>query len=344
MSPIFTALLVPFVIAMFLAVTMGGSGTAPSFSAAFGANMLRPDLIPGLFGIFVFLGAIIAGKEVALTLGKEILPPERMTLMLTSIILLAVGLSLLIANLIGIPQSTSQSTVFALSAPAVYFNTLKTHKLFLEIIPTWFVLPIIAFVLMFIIGKFVYKPLKERNIVKFEELTTHPFLRWAVIISCCYVAFSIGANNVANASGPIASMIVNEMHLSAIGDKFLLVMLVSTLIIAPCFGIGSSIFGYKLVKTAGKEVIEFGPLAATVISFLTASLLLAASVTKGIPTSLVQLNMAAIIALSVLKVGWRKTFTNKTAIKFWLVWIIAPLFAFLLTLALTALADKFMWL
>lgn len=31
--------LVPFIIAMFLAINMGGSGTAPSFSAAYGANI-----------------------------------------------------------------------------------------------------------------------------------------------------------------------------------------------------------------------------------------------------------------------------------------------------------------
>ncbi len=32
-SPMFSHLLIPFIIAMVLAVTMGGSGTAPAFSA-----------------------------------------------------------------------------------------------------------------------------------------------------------------------------------------------------------------------------------------------------------------------------------------------------------------------
>ena len=62
LSPTFSWMLVPLLVAMFLALNMGGSGTAPSFSAAFGARLLRKDLIPGLFGTFVFLGAIIAGK------------------------------------------------------------------------------------------------------------------------------------------------------------------------------------------------------------------------------------------------------------------------------------------
>jgi len=38
-SPLFSQLLIPFIIAMFLAITMGGSGTGPSFSAAYGANV-----------------------------------------------------------------------------------------------------------------------------------------------------------------------------------------------------------------------------------------------------------------------------------------------------------------
>jgi len=39
-------LLIPFFVAMFLAINMGGSGTTPSFSAAYGANIVRKDLIP----------------------------------------------------------------------------------------------------------------------------------------------------------------------------------------------------------------------------------------------------------------------------------------------------------
>ena len=46
---------------------------------------------------------------------------------------------------------------------------------------------------------------------------------------------------------------------------------------APCFGIGSSIFGSRVIQTTGKEIIEFGPMGATLLSIVTASLLLFAS-------------------------------------------------------------------
>lgn len=48
---------------MFLAINMRGSGTAPSFSAAFGANLIRKNLISGLFGLFVFIGVLITDNN-----------------------------------------------------------------------------------------------------------------------------------------------------------------------------------------------------------------------------------------------------------------------------------------
>ena len=339
LSPIFSLLLIPFLAAMFLAINMGGSGTSPSFSTAYGANLVRKDLIPGLFGIFVFLGAIVAGKKVALTIGKGILPGEQMDFVLTSIIIFAVSISLFIANLLKVPQSTSQATVFALVGPAIYFNVLQTDKLFFEIIPTWFILPVISFLFALFFGKIILYQ-KKRKITKFETIETHPSLRSIVIASSCYVAFAIGANNVANAAGPIASMVLQELDISSTNDNFLLVIILSTLIIAPCFGIGSSILGYRVVQTTGKEIAELGPIGATLISIITATLLLFASTTKGLPTSLVQLNTGAIIGLGIAKIGWKKIFKLSSVKKLFSIWIIAPLIAFALSLFLTLLADK----
>ncbi|MEZ5082250.1 MAG: inorganic phosphate transporter [Bacteroidales bacterium] len=128
-SPLFNHLLIPFIIAMLLAITMGGSGTAPAFSAAFGANVIRKSLIPGLFGIMVFLGAIIAGKGTASTMGQDLLSADLMTFVVVSIVLFSVAVALLIANLFGIPQSTSQASVLSLTAVAIYFNDLYSDKL-----------------------------------------------------------------------------------------------------------------------------------------------------------------------------------------------------------------------
>jgi sulfate permease len=341
-SPLFSHLLIPFIIAMFLALTMGGSGTGPSFSAAYGANVVRKSLIPGLFGIMVFLGAIIAGKGTATTIGKGLLAPQMMSFTLVSIILFSVAISLLIADLAGIPQSTSQATVLSVVAPALYFNDLNTHKLFLEILPTWFILPVIAFFISFFLGKYIYRPMRKKGYTmpRAQNANMKPVLNGLILIMSMYVAFSIGANNVANAAGPIATMTANELNIS-IDKNFTLIMILSTLIVAPSFGIGSSVFGHKIVQNTGKEIVLFGKFEAVIIAFVSASLLLLASVTKGIPSSLVQLNVAAILGIGVAKLGAKNIFRKTEVRKFFLMWIIAPAIAFLLSLLLTFLADRF---
>ena len=339
----FIILLIPFLVAMFLAINMGGSGTSPSFSAAYGSNIIRKDLIPGLFGLFVLIGALIAGRKVVLTISGGILPTETMNFTLTTIILLSVSLTLLIANLLRIPQSTSQATIFALIGVATYLNVLQTNKLLFQIIPTWFILPIISLIITLFVGKFIYNPIKRRGIFRFDKISKYSLLKSTVILTSCYVAFAIGSNNVANVAGPITSMTLNKLNIetNVNNENFLLILILSILIVAPCFGIGSSILGRKTIHTTGKEIIPFGPLGAVLISIVTATLLLFASVIKGIPTSLVQVNTAAIVGLGISKVGWRKILISNNSIKrLLIVWIIAPLLALSLSFLLTATADK----
>jgi phosphate/sulfate permease len=154
-----------------------------------------------------------------------------------------------------------------------------------------------------------------------------------------YVAFSIGANNVANASGPIASMTANELNIS-VDKNFTLIMILSTLLIAPNFAIGSSIFGNKILNNTGKEIVLFGKFEAAIIAFVSASLLLIASITKGIPTSLVQLNVAAILGIGVAKLGPKNIFKKTEVKRFFLIWLISPGVAFTLSMLFTWLAER----
>jgi phosphate/sulfate permease len=334
MSNIFNVLTIPFLLAMFLAVTMGASGTAPAFSAAYGANVLKKSIIPGLFGIMVLAGALLAGKEVSLTLGDNLLDSTFFTPLTTSIILLSIGLSILFATLLGVPQSTSQSTVLSISGAASALGSLNTDTLFFEIIPMWIVLPIVAFVIMLVLAKYVL-PFLRKSLIKKNSVSfvNHKVFKVLLILSSLYVAFSIGANNVANAAAPIAALTANEIGHESISN-FLPIIILSVLIVAPCFAIGSSLFGHKVTKPSGKGIIEVNPMNATIIAFIVASLLIFASVVKGIPTSLVQLNAAGFIALSISKKGAKETFRNKTVKRFFTIWAVAPIFAFALTYAL----------
>lgn len=339
MSELLHPITIPFLLAMFLAINMGASGTSPSFSAAYGANVIKKAIIPGLFGIMVLAGAIIAGEKVTLTLGKGLLDQHFFTPINTSIILLVVSLSLFFANLLGVPQSTSQSTVLSIAGAALALDHLNTQKLFYEIIPTWFILPIIAFALMYVLIKWIFPTLRDKVFSDdYSHLAEHKFLKALLILSSLYVAFSIGSNNVANAAAPIASLTANEMNFDNFSSSIPIIIL-STLVVAPCFAIGSSLMGHKVTETTGKEIVKVSPFYATVISFIVATLLLLASLTKGIPTSLVQLNGGAFIALSVYKNGFKETFANKTVQRFFSVWAVAPVFSFIVTYVLVKMLN-----
>jgi sulfate permease len=67
---------------------------------------------------------------------------------------------------------------------------------------------------------------------------------------------------------------------------------------------------------------------------------LLASVVKGIPTSLVQLNVAAILGVGVAKLGTRNIFKKTEVRKFFLMWLIAPVISLALSFLLVFLADK----
>ena len=337
-SPMFSVLLIPFLAAMFLAINMGASGTAPSFSAAYGANLIRRERIAGVFGIFVLAGALIAGKKVAMTISRGILPEDVMGLTLTTIVLVSVALSLLMANLLKVPQSTSQATIAALVGPAVYYDILKAHRLLFEVIPTWLILPVVSFLLTLAIGKLIYTPLNKRMTSGFSRVAGHPFLKIAVLAASCYVAFAIGSNNVANAAGPIVAMAMKSMGTTTEATA-LMIMIFATLLVAPCFAIGSSIMGSRVVETTGREIVEFGPLGAVLVAVVTATLLLVASVSRGIPTSLVQMNTASIMALGVTKEGWRFVASRTSVRKLLVVWIVSPLLALGISFGLTALAE-----
>jgi phosphate/sulfate permease len=336
----FHHVLIPLLAAVFLAINMGGTSISPAFSAAYGANVIKRSMIPGLFGIMVFLGAMVAGKATSLTIGQDLIKPDLMNWVLVTIVLGSVGITLFIANILGIPQSNVQTTVFAISAPAAYFHQFNSHKVFLEIVPTWFIAPLLSFSICFLFGKFIYTPIRKKGYLTYGQLSQHPAVKTIIVIMSLYVAFSIGANNVANAVGPIAAMMSHELTLPFDGNGFSIIMVLTTLVVAPNFAIGASILGGKGLQNTGKGIFLFGPFEAIIISFVTASLLLITSVTRGIPTSLVQLNAGAILGIGVARLGAKNIFRKTSVNKFFIVWAIAPIIAFLLSLALTYLIDK----
>jgi sulfate permease len=314
---LFTILII---LSIFWAINMGASGVAPSFCSSYGAKFIKRKEIILLFTLFVILGAIIFGHNVVTTISGGIVPAHFIGKKVAVIILLAASVSLFIANLLKIPQSTSWITVFSLIAVGTFFGAIN-YKKFYILIPAWIILPALSYFLSISVYKYIYPP-RNKNFILYEKFfANEKKLKTLTILTNCYVAFAIGANNVANVVGPLKAAKVFE---SSVFGLF---------ISSPLFGLGALLFGKGNLSSFGCDLVPLGLVTSAVVSLITATLLIVASV-LGIPQSLVQLNAASIFAVSHIKNGFSQTTSNATTKKTVYVWIITPLLSFALTFIL----------
>ncbi|MEK6715055.1 MAG: inorganic phosphate transporter [Candidatus Omnitrophota bacterium] len=305
-------LILVIAITIFFAMNMGASGIAPTFSAAYGGKLVNRKLAALLFGIFVCLGAISLGRGVVKTISQGILPQSFMNFDVALVILLSATASLFLANLLGIPESTSMVTVGAITGAGLYFKHLQLRT-FLWLIPLWVLFPVISFLLTYFIYRMIYPP-RDKNLWLYEKiLSQEKALRVLALIISCYGAFAVGTNNVANALGPLVGAKIIDMNLGLF-------------LIAPFFGLGALFFGKRNIETFGKEVVPLGTITASLVSLVTGSLLVVAS-SLGAPFPYVQLTALSIFAISCIKNGHRVTLSHHITRRTMMVWTLTPLLA-----------------
>jgi sulfate permease len=304
------------ILSAFFAMNMGGSGMSPAFAAPYGAGVINRKRAAFLFGLFVFFGAFIAGGRVVNTISRGIVPQDFINTKVTLAILLSATLSLLIANILRVAVSTSSVTVFSLISVGLYFRQLYISTL-IRIFCFWLILPVLAYSLAHLLGKLVLPLEKEPWISKHKR-----FLKLFVVAAGCYVAFSIGSNNVANAVGPlVGSGVVGK------GLGFLL--------IAPFFGFGGLVFR-KVLDTVGKEITPLGILAAAINGIVIGTLLLLSSA-FGMPEPMVMLDASSVIGIGSADSGHKFIATHKVVRKILSMWIISPLISSVVTYLLLML-------
>jgi len=307
---------------VFFALNMGGSGIAPSFAATYGAKLISHEKAAILFGFFVILGAFALGSRVAKTLSSGFFAKQFYTPEVALIILASAAISLFAANLLKVPQSTSWVTVTATLGAAFHFNSFNWLTT-AWMIGLWFALPAIGFALTFLFFKAIYPP-RAANFWFYEKVHSwKDRIHYIALALSCYVAFAIGANNVANAVGPL------------IGAN-LITPILGFVLISPLFGLGGWLIKDRTMKTIGKEIVPLGLITSSLVSFVTATLLIVASL-LGFPQSLVQLNALAIMAVGTIKHEHVLAAGEKAVQKTFAVWLVAPLVSGLLSFLLLSL-------
>ena len=293
-------------VAVFVGFNIGGSSTGVAFGPAVGSRLVRKTTAATLFLGFGFLGAWTVGRNVIDTMSSSIVPAVQFTPVASVIVLFFTGASLLISNLYGVPASTSMTAVGAIVGLGLASGTLNQALMFV-IVSAWIVAPLLCLAIGVVVGRYVY-PYLDRYVafttfnlhfVQFDRSGTvpRPYVNpnaspqdavgsILVVIIACYMAFSAGASNAANAVAPL------------VGEGGSLTVNQGVLLAVFAFGLGSFTIARRTLETVGDEITELPILASLIVSIVGATVITILSY-LGIPASLAVSTTSTIIGL-----GW----------------------------------------
>jgi PiT family inorganic phosphate transporter len=296
--------LVGLFVAVFVGFNIGGSSTGVAFGPAVGSNTLSKVVAAALMTVFALLGGWTVGREVIDTLGSDIVTTT-FTLEISIGVLFFIGLALFLSNVAGVPASTSMTAVGAMAGLGLARGTLNWAEMG-QIVVWWLVSPILAFWVSAVIGRYYYPRLvewfavtqTEGSLVALDRSGTLPTLELGpnttqrelvgtslVIGIGCYMAFSAGASNVANAVAPLVgsgSIGINEAILLGGG----------------AIGLGAFTIARRTMDTVGNDLTDLPLLAALVVAAVSSTIVTGLSAI-GIPASFV-----IIATMSIVGLGW----------------------------------------
>jgi PiT family inorganic phosphate transporter len=229
--------------------SIGANDAANSLGAAVGSRVLTLRQAIILIAIFGFLGAFLQGSYVTKTIGKGIVPinelDRTLSLYLAMVSAFAACAWVVLATYWKMPISTSHSIVGAVAGAGLAIGAPVKWKVLLDIFICWIFTPIGAAVLGYIFYR-IFKNIFYRIIPRRYLKVTFATL---IIISGCYVAYSWGANDVANATGVVVGAGILTPTTSVILGGLAIVLGIMT-------------WGYKVIQTIGSEITNLLPIMA----------------------------------------------------------------------------------
>lgn len=281
--------MIPFIltiISIFWAMNMGASGLAVSFAPAVGSKIIKKEKAVVFFTIFVLIGAFLVGGRVAKTLSSRIIAPEFISQPVVLIILTSACISLFLANLLRIPQSTSIIIVSAFVGAGLYFKSLNIG-LIIYLISVWIGVSLLSYFVTYLIANKIYPP-RKGNLRFYERFFYHKnkLRRWTLFTDF-YSAFGIGTNNVANVVGPLIAANTISPNIGFLCFSLL-------------FGLGGYIFGKGVLNTVSEEIVPLGIISASIVSLIVTTFIISCSL-LGLPAPYVQFSSLSILAIHTVK-------------------------------------------
>ena len=168
----------------------------------------------------------------------------------------------------------------------------------------------------FAITYFITRPLIRRQSEGKEnsKKTIRQLFKIPLIFAAALLSFAHGANDVANAVGPLAAIV----HVTEVGDVVSKVAIPIWVMVVGAFGIsfGLMLFGPKLIKMVGEQITKLNPLRAYCVALSAAITVIIAS-WLGLPVSSTHIAVGAVFGVGFFReIHWRMTTSNSKVEKF----------------------------
>jgi PiT family inorganic phosphate transporter len=228
----------------------GFNDCANSIATTVSTRALTPRAAIVMAWILNFFGAL-SHTAVATTVGKGVIDPQQASLTLVLVALIGASVWTSLASFSGIPVSVTHSLIGGLLGAGIVasgFKIILFHGI-KKIILAMLFSPILGFLgglLLIVIVSWLFKNYSFRKV-------NRNFKRWQ-ILSAAWMAFSHGMNDAQNAMGIIAMALVSYGTLATFR-----VPLWVMIICASAMALGTSVGGWKVIKTMGSKVFKLQP-------------------------------------------------------------------------------------
>jgi len=164
--------------------------------------------------------------------------------------------------------------------------------------PSFMIAAIFGLILAAIVYFFVSKSIKIKENLKNDRASINTLFTVPLIFAAALLSFAHGANDVANAIGPLAAIsdAVNTGGISSKASIPIWVMAVGALGIV----VGLALYGPKLIKTVGSEITELDQMRAFSIAMAAAITVIIAS-QLGLPVSSTHIAIGGIFGVGFLR-------------------------------------------
>ncbi len=319
------SLIVVILLALGFGLINGFHDTANSIATSVSTRVLSPRNAILMSVSLNLIGALISSK-VAETIAEGLVDSKMITVQYVVIATLIAAIAWdLITWYIAIPSSSSHALIGALIGSSIAYSgglsIVKWEGVLNKVVIPLFSSPVIGFGMGFLFMTLLYKLLKPYS----QQFVNRWFSKFQ-IVSAAFMAFSHGKNDAQISMGIITLALVGAKYVDHGSGVPLWVVIACALSMA----LGTSVGGWKIIKTMGVNMIRLQPIGGFAAE-TGAAIVIQAMSAIGAPVSTTQ-----VISTSIMGVGASKRFS---AVR----WALARniVFAWVFTIPVTALLGAF---